>query len=168
MSRNVIKYICQSCGYSSVRWLGKCPGCEEWNTFAEEIISSSKGKASTNPSLELTNLSKINEIDTSSEERTITGISEFDRVMGGGIVAGSVTLIGGDPGIGKSTIMMQIAQKIKDKIVLYVSGEESPKQIKMRSARLGLKSDNVYILSETSLEVIGAVIERLKPEVVII
>lgn len=168
MPRNVTKYICQNCGYSSVRWLGKCPGCEQWNTFAEEIIPSGKNKISSHPSLELANLSKINEIDTSSEERIITGISEFDRVMGGGIVNGSVTLIGGDPGIGKSTLMMQVAQRIKDKIVLYVSGEESSRQIKMRSVRLDLQSDNVYILSETSLEVIGAVIERLHPEIVII
>jgi DNA repair protein RadA/Sms len=172
MPKSVTKYVCQSCGFSSLRWLGKCPECETWNSFVEEITHSDKRRFSSKPKdivdLKITNLSKISEIDVKEDKRTTTKIDELDRVLGGGIVAGSVILVGGDPGIGKSTLMMQLADKVKEKIILYVSGEESPKQIKLRCERLGFAHDDFYILSETSLEIIAAVIDKLKPHIVII
>jgi DNA repair protein RadA/Sms len=172
MPKSVTKYVCQSCGFSSLRWLGKCPECETWNSFIEEITHSDKRRFSSKPKdivdLKITNLSKISEIDVKEDKRTTTKIDELDRVLGGGIVAGSVILVGGDPGIGKSTLMMQLADKVKEKIILYVSGEESPKQIKLRCERLGFAHDDFYILSETSLEIIAAVIDKLKPHIVII
>lgn len=173
MAKSVTKYICQNCGYSSLRWLGKCPECESWNTFVEEIVHTDKRKLSSSKKgnivdLKITNLSKISEIDVKEDKRTLTEIEELDRVLGGGIVAGSVILVGGDPGIGKSTLMMQLADKIKDKVILYVSGEESQKQIKLRCERLGFAHDDFYVLSETSLEIIAAIIDKLEPDVVVI
>jgi len=172
MAKPVSKYVCQNCGYSSVRWLGKCPECDSWNSFIEEIIHTDKRKFSSKAKdivdLKVTNLSKISEIDVKEDDRTKTKIEELDRVLGGGIVAGSVILVGGDPGIGKSTLMMQLADKIKNKVILYVSGEESPKQIKLRCERLGFAHDDFYVLSETSLEIIAAIVDKLKPDIVII
>ena len=172
MAKSVTKYVCQSCGYSSLRWLGKCPECASWNTFVEEIAYTDKRKISSKPKnivdLKITNLAKISDIDIKEDKRTKTGIDELDRVLGGGIVAGSVVLVGGDPGIGKSTLMMQLSDKIKNKIILYVSGEESQKQIKLRCERLGFANDDFYILSETSLEIIAAIVDKLKPDIVII
>jgi DNA repair protein RadA/Sms len=172
MPKAVTKYVCQNCGYSSLRWLGKCPECSSWNSFVEEIVSSDKrrisGRSRDITDLKLTNLSKISEIDVKEDKRTKTAINELDRVLGGGIVSGSVILVGGDPGIGKSTLMMQLADKVKSKSILYVSGEESPKQIKLRCERLGFAHDDFYILAETSLEIIAAVIDKLNPDIVII
>lgn len=172
MAKSVTKYVCQYCGYSSLRWLGKCPECGSWNTFVEEIAYTDKRKITSRPGnivdLKITNLSKISDIDIKEDKRTKTGIDELDRVLGGGIVAGSVVLVGGDPGIGKSTLMMQLSDKIKNKIILYVSGEESQKQIKLRCERLGFANDDFYILSETSLEIIAAIVDKLKPDIVII
>lgn len=160
-----IKYVCTNCGYESLRWLGKCPECEEWNSFTEEIVESSKRK----PKAFKGNiqLNKINEIPIAEEERIKTGINEFDRVLGGGLIPGSVILLGGDPGIGKSTLAMQAAANIKNK-VLYVTGEESNRQIKIRAARLKINSDNFYILAETDLSIILSAIINLEPSVVII
>jgi DNA repair protein RadA/Sms len=172
LSKPVTKYICQNCGYSSLRWLGKCPQCDSWNSFVEEIVHVDKRKMSSKArdivDLKITNLSKISEIDVKEDKRTLTHIEELDRVLGGGIVAGSVILVGGDPGIGKSTLMMQLSDKIKDKIILYVSGEESQKQIKLRCERLGFAHDDFYVLPETSLEIIAAIVDKLKPDIVII
>jgi len=172
MAKLISKYVCQNCGYTSVRWLGKCPECDSWNSFVEEIVNTDKRKVSSRSKdmvdLKLTNLSKVSEIDIRETNRTKTGIVELDRVLGGGIVAGSVILVGGDPGIGKSTLMMQLSDKVKSKIILYVSGEESPKQIKLRCERLGFAHDDFYILAETSLEIIAAVIDKLNPDIVII
>ena len=172
MSKTVTKYICQNCGYSSVRWLGKCPECSNWNTFVEEIVFSDKRKTSKGKNdaalLQLSNLAKVSDIDVREDKRLTTSIGELDRVLGGGIVAGSVILVGGDPGIGKSTLMMQLSDKIKNNTILYVSGEESQKQIKLRCERLGFEHDDFYILSETSLEIIAAVIDKLEPDVVIV
>jgi DNA repair protein RadA/Sms len=170
MAKQVSKYICQNCGYSSVRWLGKCPECDSWNTFVEEIvrIDKRKEKAKDIVDLKLTNLSKISDIDVKDDARIKCGIEELDRVLGGGIVGGSVILVGGDPGIGKSTLMMQLADKIRNKLILYVSGEESPKQIKLRCERLGFEHDDFFVLSETSLEIIASVISKLDPDIVII
>ncbi len=172
MSKPVTKYICQNCGYSSLRWLGKCQECDSWNSFVEEIVYSDKRKISSKSrdlgNLKITNLSKVSEIDISEDKRIVIGIEELDRVLGGGIVPGSVVLVGGDPGIGKSTLMMQLSDKIKKNTILYVSGEESPKQIKLRCERLGFAHDEFYILSETSLEIIAAIVDKLKPDIVII
>ncbi|MCI0448380.1 MAG: DNA repair protein RadA [Chlorobi bacterium] len=172
MPKPVTKYVCQNCGYSSLRWLGKCPECSSWNSFVEEIVNTDKrrisGRSKDLADFKLTNLSKVSEIDVKEDKRTKTAITELDRVLGGGIVAGSVILVGGDPGIGKSTLMMQLADKIKTKSILYVSGEESPKQIKLRCERLGFAHDDFYILAETSLEIIAVVIDKLNPDIVII
>lgn len=160
-----IKYICTSCGYESLRWLGKCPECAHWNSFTEEIVENNKRK----PKAFKGNIpvSKINEISATEDERIKTGINEFDRVLGGGLMPGSVILLGGDPGIGKSTLAMQAAANINDK-VLYVTGEESEKQIKIRASRLKISSDNFYILAETDLTIILSAINNLSPSVVII
>ena len=164
------KYVCQNCGYSTPRWTGKCPECSEWNTFVEEIIETDKRKLSKTSSLKSKSaeLKNISEIKSSNESRFKTGIDELDRVLGGGIVNGSVILIGGDPGIGKSTLMLQIADKLGDKKILYVSGEESALQIKLRCERLNYDLNNFLILSETDLEIISAVIENEKPEIIVV
>ena len=165
------KYVCQNCGYSSVRWSGKCPECDTWNSMVEEIISTDKkGKNNSNVLLKINNDSykSLSDILSISESRTLTHIKELDRVLGGGIVDGSVILIGGDPGIGKSTLMLQLAEKITGKKILYVSGEESASQIKLRADRLNYNLNNFYILSETNLDIIRAVIERESPDIVII
>jgi len=169
MSKIKTKYVCQSCGYSSLRWSGKCPECETWSSMVEEIISVDRRK-SNNAAIKVNDDSYrlITEISLINEARVQTNISELDRVLGGGIVSGSVILIGGDPGIGKSTLMLEVAEKIKDKKILYVSGEESASQIKLRADRLKYKLNNFYILSETNLEIIQAVIEREIPEIVIV
>lgn len=164
------KYVCQNCGFISLRWIGKCPECASWNTFVEEIIHVDKKKSQTKSKAEITsaNLSRISDVNVKEEKRLKTGMEELDRVLGGGIVTGSVILVGGDPGIGKSTLMVQLADRVKNKTVLYVSGEESQKQIKLRCERLGFANDEFYILSETNLEIISAVIDRLEPDIVII
>ncbi len=165
MSKSKVKYICSNCGYESVRWLGKCPECDNWNTFTEELIETGRRKSNKVP--QKVTFHKISEITATEEDRIKTGITEFDRVLGGGLMPGSVILLGGDPGIGKSTLAMQAAANIKDKI-LYVTGEESEKQIKLRSSRLKIKSDEYYVLAETELGQIIASINNLSPAVVII
>ncbi len=164
-SRPRIKYVCSSCGYESLRWLGKCPECGEWNTFTEEIIEKRPGKVS--PVAGKIFASKLNEITAEENERIKTGILEFDRVLGGGLMPGSVILLGGDPGIGKSTLAMQAASKINNK-VLYVTGEESSKQIKLRAERLKIKPDDFFVLPETNINAITAAINQTRPAVVVI
>ena len=172
MPKSTTKYICQNCGYSSLKWMGKCPECGSWNSFIEEVIHVDKRKSISKSrgevDFKITNLAKVSDIDVKEDTRTIIGISELDRVLGGGIVPGSVILVGGDPGIGKSTLMVQLADKVKNKVIIYVSGEESQKQIKLRCERLGFDSDDFYILTETNLEIIAAVIDRIEPDIVII
>lgn len=163
-------FICTECGYESAKWLGKCPGCNAWNTLEEEIISTSKGKADITRigglKAAATPLSKIN---ISSEPRYITGIDELDRVLGGGIVKGSVTLLSGDPGIGKSTILLQICNSLQSSLkILYVSGEESATQIKMRAERIGVKSDSVSVMTETDTLSVCEYIKTSKPDLVMI
>ncbi len=165
MSKTKIKYICSNCGYESLRWIGKCPECESWNSFTEEIVETSPRKA--NISKSKFSYSKILDISANEDDRVKTGIVEFDRVLGGGIMPGSVILLGGDPGIGKSTIAMQAAASIKEK-VLYVTGEESEKQIKLRSSRLNVKSDSFFVQAETELSNILGAIKEIAPSVVII
>ena len=165
MSKTRIKYICSNCGYESLRWLGKCPECESWNSFTEEIIEISKRKISTAKTK--VTVTSINEISATEEDRVKSNIPEFDRVLGGGLMPGSVILLGGDPGIGKSTLAMQAAANVKEK-VLYVTGEESEKQIKLRSSRLHLKSENFFVFAETDLVHIIAAINNVEPAVVVI
>jgi DNA repair protein RadA/Sms len=165
MSKTRIKYICSNCGYESLRWLGKCPECDSWNTFTEEIVETNKRKSILGKTK--INIKKISEINGSEENRIKTNMEEFDRVLGGGFMPGSVILLGGDPGIGKSTLAMQTASKINNNI-LYITGEESAIQIKTRAARLGIQSDNFYILPETDLNIILASINSLSPALVII
>jgi len=165
MAKTKIKYVCSNCGYESLRWIGKCPECDNWNTFVEEIIESQK-----NQKLQYegkVTLYRINEITAVEDDRIKTGIIEFDRVLGGGFMPGSVVLLGGDPGIGKSTLAMQAASNIKDK-VLYVTGEESERQVKIRASRLKVKSDDFYILPETDLNPVISAINSLNPVLVII
>lgn len=165
MAKTKIKYICSNCGYETLRWIGKCPECETWNSFSEELVETSSRKA--NISKSKFSYSKIVDVMAAEEDRIKTGITEFDRVLGGGIMPGSVILLGGDPGIGKSTIAMQAAASIKEK-VLYVTGEESEKQIKLRSKRLNVKSESFFIQAETELSNILAAIKEINPSVVII
>lgn len=161
-------YFCQNCGHEESKWLGQCPMCKEWNTFAEEKVVSTKGqKSSGEKQVQAVTLSSVT---TDEDERMKTELVELDRVLGGGIVPGSLVLVGGDPGIGKSTLLLQVCQKLSamNKKVLYISGEESLKQIKLRANRMGEFSENLYLLCETSLNLIQTAIEREKPDVVVI
>lgn len=166
MSKQRLKYICTSCGYESLRWVGKCPECDSWNSFTEELVEVSKRKNGSHEK-QKTSIYKINEINASEEDRVKTGIREFDRVLGGGIMPGSIVLLGGDPGIGKSTLAMQAASNITSN-VLYVTGEESIKQIKLRALRLKIKSDNFFVLAESNLDNILNAIKDSNPAVVVI
>ncbi len=167
-------YACQTCGYQSAKWLGKCPDCNAWNSFVEERERESpKASASaTRGGLKLRQSKPVafNAIAAQDEAREVTGIDEFDRVLGGGIVPGSLVLIGGEPGIGKSTLLSQVADKLSGMYgsVLYVSGEESERQIKLRGERLGINPENLFLLSETSLDRIFDELERLQPQAIII
>ncbi|MCA1850603.1 MAG: AAA family ATPase, partial [Acidobacteria bacterium] len=149
-------YVCQSCGNQSRKWLGKCPDCGEWNSFVEERPRVAPKGAAAGGGLRLREVQTVayGDIESQDDVRTSSGITEFDRVLGGGIVPGSLVLIGGDPGIGKSTLLLEVADKlsIQGQRVLYVSGEESERQIKMRGERLGLTAANLYLLPETNLE----------------
>lgn len=163
------KFVCQECGYESLKWSGKCTACNSWNSFVEEVYDA-KAKTLSIADTADVKVEKLIDISISDEERIGTDIEELDRVMGGGIVKGSLTLIGGDPGIGKSTLAVQIANNVSNlnHNVLYVSGEESAKQIKMRSDRLSIKSDTLYILAETNLDIVKKVVEEISPEIIII
>lgn len=161
-------YFCQECGYESVKWQGQCPGCKSWNTFVEEKISVGAGRHSDRA--EAAAPTNILEVTTSEDTRTGTGMKELDRVLGGGIVRGSLTLVGGDPGIGKSTILLQVCRNltIAEHKVLYVSGEESLQQIKIRADRLGGFTKEMLLLCETNLDAIEGAIAKAMPEVVVI
>lgn len=165
MSKSKLKYICSNCGYESLRWIGKCPECESWNSFVEELVESGKKKHTASKSAVA--ISRINEIIATEEDRIKTNIEEFDRVLGGGLMPGSVVLLGGDPGIGKSTLAMQACANLKTP-VLYVSGEESSKQIKLRAERLKITSNDFYVMPETDLHTILDTIENISPSVVVI
>ncbi len=165
-------YVCQSCGNQSRKWLGKCPDCGAWNSFVEERTRSVGGKETGRSVSGLRQTAPVaySDIESQTEARTSSGIAEFDRVLGGGIVPGSMVLIGGEPGIGKSTLLLQIADKISagGASVLYVSGEESERQIKMRGERLGVEATNLYLLPETNLESILDAVERVSPGAVVV
>lgn len=161
-------FFCQNCGHEENKWLGQCPMCKEWNTFVEEAVSVSK--SSTVKQAREAEVVALNNVETDHEERIHTSIEELDRVLGGGIVPGSLILVGGDPGIGKSTLLLQVCQKLceKRKQVLYISGEESLKQIKLRANRMGEFTEDLFLLCETNLEIIRNVIEKRKPQMVVI
>ena len=166
MAKSKTKYVCQECGYETPKWMGKCPSCGEWNTFVEEV----EVKETKNSARGLSNKGKverIDEISTIEKERIKTGNKELDRVLGGGIVKSSLTLVGGDPGIGKSTLLLQVADSVARQglKVLYVSGEESAEQIKLRADRLNVAAGELYILSETNIEIIGTFIEKEAPDI---
>ncbi len=162
-------YICSACGYQSAKWLGKCPGCEQWNTLQETVITEQKpGTSKRSPSARRMP-QRIGDIRADSEERYLTGMGELDRVLGGGIVKGSLILVGGDPGIGKSTLLLQICEQVgRQRKILYVSGEESERQIKIRAQRLGVSSGNLYLIAENDVETILEYIREVEPDVVII
>lgn len=165
-------FFCQSCGYESSKWMGQCPGCKEWNTFEEEVVDKksvgtlSKQRATAGEAKVL----PLSEIEMTYDKRVSTGMKELDRVLGGGIVQGSMVLVGGDPGIGKSTLLLQVCRNLsKQKIkVLYISGEESLQQIKIRAERIGTFDDSLKLFCETNLDTIRAVIDREKPQIVVI
>ena len=166
-------FFCQNCGYESPKWLGQCPGCKEWNTFVEEtVLPKSSGISGNGQGIQKERIkpATISEIDITEDNRITTNIEELDRVLGGGLVQGSMVLVGGDPGIGKSTLLLQVCKQLSDKghNLLYVSGEESLRQIKMRAQRIGTFTDKMKLLCETNLETIKAIIENEKPEAVII
>ena len=171
MSKVRSTYVCQACGYESARWAGKCSNCNGWNTFVEEVSAPAKGAKRTS-GVSVRNAVApvpITDVEFSPESRVPVGIPEFDRVLGGGIVPGSLILIGGDPGIGKSTLMMQMAASLSDRVILYITGEESVGQIKMRATRLERPpSERMFLLAETNIDIIEALIEKSAPEIVIV
>lgn len=165
-------YICSECGYESPKWYGKCPSCNEWNTMNEEIKNTSKTAVNAKSVKTYSRNvipSTINEISTEDEHRYDTGCKELNRVLGGGIVKGSLILLGGDPGIGKSTVLMQICQYLGDTLkILYVSGEESKRQLKLRADRLGVDSPNLYVMTETDVELVCEQIKQVNPDLVMV
>ena len=170
MLKNKTVYVCQECGYESSKWMGQCPGCRAWNSFAEETVSPKKSAGFTRTAEKRKEPVILRDIRLSEDERHTTKIKELDRVLGGGIVPGSLVLVGGDPGIGKSTLLLQVCRNLAalDYSVLYISGEESLRQIKLRADRIGAFTDGMQLLCETNLEVIREVIERKRPEMVVI
>lgn len=166
-------FYCQNCGHESSKWMGQCPGCKEWNTFVEETVKNTDMKNAGGTLKRLSDKAEpcvLSEISIKAEDKILTGIAELDRVLGGGIVQGSLTLVGGDPGIGKSTLLLQVCRNLSAKghKILYISGEESQVQIKMRADRIGAFNSNMLLLCETALDTIEEVIRQQKPEVVII
>jgi DNA repair protein RadA/Sms len=172
MAKTKTSYFCQNCGAQSARWIGKCPACNEWNTYVEEVVSkaddakipgiiSTSGQRAAKPQL-------LTEISLSQQNRLTVYDKELSRVLGGGLVPGSLILFGGEPGIGKSTLMLQVALNMKNFKVLYVSGEESEQQIRMRAERIGINNPTCYILTETSTQNIFKQIEQLEPSLLIV
>ncbi len=161
-------YFCQNCGHEETKWLGQCPACREWNTFVEEKVTPAMSK--TVKERKEAQVVTLSSITADEDDRMLTTIAELDRVLGGGIVKGSLVLVGGDPGIGKSTLLLQVCQRLSaaGRKLLYISGEESLKQIKLRANRMGDFSENLFLLCETSLDMIRGIIEQQKPDVVVI
>ena len=166
--KNKTVYICNNCGYESVKWLGRCPDCDEWNTFEEQVVLPQSTAKAVNVSAIKREVYTLNSIPLNDEHRFVTEISELDRVLGGGIVKGSVILLSGDPGIGKSTILLQVCNTLRGLKILYVSGEESAAQIKLRADRLGINNENVFIMAETDTEIVAEYIKDEKPDIVMI
>jgi DNA repair protein RadA/Sms len=172
MSKVKSAFFCQQCGYESVKWVGQCPSCGQWNTFVEELVqketSKSNGWKDYHPETRSGKTITLGELSSSEEKRLITPDQELNRVSGGGIVQGSIILVAGEPGIGKSTLFLQVGLRLDNIRVLYVSGEESEQQIKMRADRLGLKNENLYLLTESSTQVIFQEIKKLRPQLIIV
>lgn len=170
MAKIKTSFFCSNCGYESAKWLGKCPSCNQWNTFVEEVID--KGKEESwkgyTDEKKLTKAVALNEVTQTEEKRIVTADDELNRVLGGGIVPGSIVLVAGEPGIGKSTLFLQHGLMMNKHVVLYISGEESEQQIKMRADRLKISNDNFYLLTETSTQSIFQEIKKLKPQLVIV
>lgn len=166
MSKAKLQYVCQACGYSSPKWLGRCPSCNEWNTFVEEVQTEAR-LAEPSPAAEPV---AITDVAVAAEPRMATGLRELDRVLGGGLVPGSLVLIGGDPGIGKSTLLTQACQHLaaSGRKVLYVSGEESVAQVKLRAERLGVMTPQLLVLAENDLAAIVGACERVRPQVIVV
>src|SRR3984885_3143010 len=173
MSKVKSAFFCSNCGYESAKWAGKCPSCGMWNTFVEEIIHKESSKNENGwkdmqeerKGIKTIALHTINNIE---QDRIITADPELNRVLGGGIVPGSIVLVAGEPGIGKSTLFLQIGLQLKNIITLYISGEESEQQIKMRADRIGIKNENFYLLTETNTQTIFQEIKKLKLQLVIV
>ncbi|MGE6260840.1 DNA repair protein RadA [Heyndrickxia sporothermodurans] len=173
MAKKTTKFICQSCGYESAKWMGRCPGCNEWNKMVEEVEivgKPRKGAFLHSPIEGMSKATPITTIASEQEARVLTDLKELNRVLGGGVVPGSLVLIGGDPGIGKSTLLLQVSSQLSKHShkVLYISGEESVKQTKLRADRLQISSDNLYVFSETNLESIHQTIQEISPQFVVI
>ncbi|WP_257351145.1 DNA repair protein RadA [Pseudalkalibacillus decolorationis] len=171
MAKRKTSFLCQECGYDSPKWMGKCPGCGKWNTMVEEVIQQEKGhRRSFNTGSSSQRPEPITKVKSEKEPRIDTKISELNRVLGGGVVPGSLILVGGDPGIGKSTILLQASAELAGNghTVLYISGEESIKQTKLRADRLGINNDNLYVHAETDMDLIEKAIDDVKPSILII
>ena len=171
MAKTSTVFVCNECGYESAKWLGKCPACNSWNTFFEQKVlkENSKGSHGSSDKVKNATPTKLNSIEGKEQARTSTGVAELDRVLGGGIVKGSLILLGGEPGIGKSTLILQICDKMQGEgKVLYVSGEESAEQIKLRADRLNIKNEDILFLGETDIDVISEAINEVSPKLVII
>jgi DNA repair protein RadA/Sms len=172
MSKVKTAFFCQNCGYESVKWLGQCPSCEQWNSFVEELIQKDAGKKingwQDHDDKKINKAIKLDEITVAHEQRLLTADTELNRVLGGGIVGGSIVLIAGEPGIGKSTLFLQTGLALKNLTTLYISGEESYQQIKMRADRLNVSNENFYLLTETSTQTIFQEIRKIKPDLIIV
>lgn len=173
MSKVKSAFFCQSCGYESAKWSGKCPSCNQWNTFVEELVTKPNTKNAKEDWKEFSGMSglktiALSDVSSAEEKRLKTSDPELNRALGGGIVAGSIVLIAGEPGIGKSTLFLQVGLQLKDIVTLYISGEESDQQIKMRADRLGHSNENFYLLTETDTQTIFKEIKKLKPQLVIV
>ena len=168
MAKTNSVFVCNECGYETPKWLGKCPACNSWNTFFEQKVVKDNGKVG-DKKVKSATPTKLNSIAGKEETRVSTGVGELDRVLGGGIVKGSLILLGGEPGIGKSTLILQICDKMQGEgKVLYISGEESADQIKLRADRLNIKNEDILFLGETDIDVISEAIENTNPKLVII